>query len=283
MKLERWVAIKTVRAGAGMADFWSGDVVRGLVHEAAMVARFNHPHVVAVYDVQDATDAAYIVMEFVDGVTLQGCLQRSRLGPERTVPLLAALTSALAAAHAVSVLHRDVKPGNVLLSRDGAIKLTDFGIASFVSSCLAGAVFGSPGYLPPEVLRGKPAGAAGDMFALGAVAFRCLTGRHPFAGSTPGEILTNTLNARVPVLRETGADVPAELEAIVAGLLEPDPERRIADAALLSEELRRMSEFWGWRWTLPDLGAAAGDEGIASGIPHAQVLATIAVRTLPRP
>lgn len=284
MKLERWVAIKAVHAGAGMSEFWNGDVVRGLVQEAAMVARFNHPHVVAVYDVQDAMDAAYIVMEFVEGVTLQDCLHRSRLGAERAVPLLTALASALAAAHAVNVLHRDVKPGNVLLGRDGAIKLTDFGIASFVSSRLSGAVFGSPGYLPPEVLRGRAAGAAGDLFALGAIAFRCLTGHKAFAGNTAGEVLTSTLNARVPRLREAGAEVPAELEAIVAGLLEPDPERRIGDASLLSGELRRMSDFWGWRWAVPELGSAASyraADRVASGVPHAQVLLTISGGTLP--
>jgi CheY-like chemotaxis protein len=282
VKLERWVAIKAVRAGAGMAEFWNGDVVRGLVQEAAMVARFNHPHVVAVHDVQDAVDAAYIVMELVDGVTLQECLQRSRLGVERAVPLLAALASALAAAHAVNVLHRDVKPGNVLLGRDGAIKLTDFGIASFVSSRLSGAVFGSPGYLPPEVLRGQAAGAAGDLFALGAIAYRCLTGRQAFPGRNPGEVLTSTLNARVPRVGEANVEVPAELEAIVAGLLEPNPERRIADAALLAGELRRMADFWGWRWALPDLGSAAkGEETVPSGVPHAQVLLTISGGSLP--
>src|SRR5258708_26099318 len=102
-KLERWVAIKTVRAGAGMAEFWDGDVVRGLVSEAAMVARFNHPHVVSVYDVQDATDAAYIVMEFADGVSLEGLVHRARLPVARAVPLRRALSSALPASHAAPI------------------------------------------------------------------------------------------------------------------------------------------------------------------------------------
>jgi CheY-like chemotaxis protein len=100
-KLERWVAIKTVRAGAGMEEFWDVDLVRSLVKEAAMVARFNHPHVVTVYDVHDAADAAYVVMEFVDGVSLEDILQKGALGRARAVPLVAALASALAAAHAI--------------------------------------------------------------------------------------------------------------------------------------------------------------------------------------
>src|SRR5450432_905525 len=89
-KLERWVAIKTVRAGVGMAEFWDGDLVRSLVAEAAMVARFNHPHIVSIFDVQDATDAAYIVMELIDGVSLEDLLQSTRLAVPVVVPLIAA-------------------------------------------------------------------------------------------------------------------------------------------------------------------------------------------------
>ena len=272
-KLERWVAIKTVRAGAGMAEFWDGDVVRGLVAEAAMVARFNHPHVVAVYDVQDATDAAYIVMEFVDGMSLEDLLHRSRLVPAQVVPLLQALASALAAAHAVSVLHRDVKPGNVLLGRDGAIRLTDFGIASFVSAQMRQTLFGTPGYMPPETLRGKGFDPSGDLFALGAIAYRCLTGHAAFGGRTTADILMSTLKARMKPLRDECPDLPAELAAIVSGLLEPDPAKRIADAARLSGDLARMSASRGWRWTLADPGAAAATlPSPASDAPHAQVV-----------
>lgn len=283
-KLERWVAIKTVHAGAGMAEFWDGDLVSGLVSEAAMVARLNHPHVVAVHDVQDASDAAYIVMEFVDGMTLQDCVQRTRLGPDRVVPLLSAIASALASAHAVQLLHRDVKPGNVMLGRDGAIKLTDFGIAAYVSSCKPGMVFGTPGYLPPEALRGQRVAAPADLFAVGALAYRCLTGRSAFRGRTSVEVLLSTLHAHVPPLRDAGVDAPPELEAIVAGLLEPDPQRRIGDAALLAGELGRMSEVWGWRWTMPDLTGTpeAGElTGTPSDAPHAQVFATFGARTPP--
>jgi eukaryotic-like serine/threonine-protein kinase len=276
-KLERWVAIKTVRAGAGMAE-WDGDVVRGLVAEAAIVARFNHPHVVAVHDVCDATDAAYIVMELVDGPSLEEVLRHRRLLPARAVPLLQALASALAAAHGASVLHRDVKPGNVLLGHDGAIKLTDFGIASFVSSRMGRSLFGTPGYMPPETLRGRGFDRSGDLFALGAIAYRCLTGAPAFGGPTTADILTSTLKRRVPPLRESCADAPVELEALVAGLLEPDSERRLADAALVARQLARMAASHGWRWTAPVAGEAEApvdDPGGATVAPHAQVLDTV--------
>jgi serine/threonine-protein kinase len=231
--------------------------------------------------VQDAADAAYFVMEFVEGASLQELLRNERrLGPEQVVPLLGALASALAAAHATNLLHRDVKPGNVLLGRDGAIKLTDFGIASFVASRMHGGVFGTPGYIPPEALRGEAVDQRGDLFALGAIACRCLTGRPAFEGGTPADILTNTMNARRPNLRESGGQIPHELEAIVGGLLEPDPKKRIADAALLAGELSRMSALWGWKWTMPARsGSGSAAPEAASDVPHAQVFATMRPRT----
>jgi serine/threonine-protein kinase len=280
LKLERWVAIKTVRAAAGMAGFWDEGVVGRLVMEATMVARFNHPHVVTVHDVHEASDAAYLVMEIVEGTSLQKMLRNgARLGVEHGVPLVAALASALSAAHAIDLIHRDVKPPNVLLGNDGAIKLTDFGIASFVSSQVKNALFGTPGYLPPEAIRGKGVGAAGDLFALGAVAYRCLTGRAAYEGSTAREVLWNTMNKRPRRLRELGIEAPSEVDAIVAGLLEPNPHRRIGDAELLAGELDRLNAFWGWRWSMPpaslirasdDSASTAGDEL------HAQVVVTLA-------
>jgi len=276
LKLERWVAVKTVRAAAGMASFWDESLVRRLVVEAAMVARFNHPHVVTLHDVQDAADAAYVVMELIEGESLQELLRGgARLRPEHGVPLIAALASALSAAHAIDLLHRDVKPHNVLLGIDGAIKLTDFGIASFVSSQIKNALFGTPGYLAPEAVRGAGIGPAGDLFALGAVAYRCLTGHAAFPGRTPKEILWNTLNTRPRRLREAGIEVPSEVDAMVAGLLEPDPNLRIGDATLLAAELERLCQLWGWRWSMPppSLVKTTGDSATpTTDAPHAQVV-----------
>lgn len=274
-KLERWVAIKTVRAGVGMAEFWDGDLVRSLVAEAAMVARFNHPHIVSVFDVQDATDAAYIVMELIDGVSLEDLLRSTRLAVPAAVPLIAAVASALAAAHGLGVLHRDVKPGNVLLGRDGAIKLTDFGIASLVSSRMNGTVFGTPGYVPPEALRGRGFEASGDLFALGALAYRCLTGQPAFGGQTPEEVMMSSLRGRVLPIHEACPDVPAELATMVTGLLERDPQRRLGDAALVTGQLGWLAAAQGWAWTVPDLAAVKSGGVTGSGHPHAQVLGTM--------
>jgi serine/threonine-protein kinase len=274
-KLERWVAIKTVRAGVGMAEFWDGDLVRSLVAEAAMVARFKHPHIVSVFDVQDATDAAYIVMELVDGVSLEGLLRSTRLSVSTAVPLIAAVASALAAAHGLGVLHRDVKPANVLLGADGAIKLTDFGIASMVSARLHGTVFGTPGYVPPEALRGRGFEASGDLFALGALAYRCLAGQPAFAGGTPEEVMMSSLRGRVTPLAESCPDAPAELAAIVSGLLERDPARRLGDATLLTGQLGHMAASRGWAWTVPNLDAVRAAAAAGAGPAHAAVFDTV--------
>jgi serine/threonine-protein kinase len=244
--------------------------------------------VVTVHDVQDAADAAYLVMELVEGTSLQGLLRGgARMGPEHAVPLVAALASALGAAHAIDLVHRDVKPHNVLLGHDGAIKLTDFGIASFMSAQVKDALFGTPGYLSPEAIRGAGVGGAGDLFALGAVAYRSLTGKPAFAGRTPKEILWHTLNTRPQRIREMGIDVPPELDAVVAGLLEPNPHRRIADASLLAAELDRLTLFWGWRWSMPppSLLRVAGEAAAAAATdaPHAQVVANLAPDGTPPP
>jgi serine/threonine protein kinase len=149
-----------------------------------------------------------------------------------------------------------------------------------VSAQMRRTLFGTPGYMPPETLRGKGFDPSGDLFALGAVAYRCLTGHSAFAGRTTADILMSTLKGRMTPLRDACPDLPAELATIVSGLLEPDPTKRIANAAQLSRDLARMSAAQGWRWTLPDRdpGATATEANlppVASDAPHAQVVDTI--------
>ena len=255
-KLERWVAIKTVRAGAGMAE-WDGDVVRGLVSEAAMVARFNHPHVVAVHDVYDATDAAYIVMEFVDGLSLEDLLRRvAPARPRARCRCSSALASALAAAHAVErapprrqARQRAARPRR----RDPADRLRDRVVR--VRAAWAADLFGTPGYMPPETLRGQGFDQSGDLFALGAVAYRCLTGAPAFGGRTTADVLTNTHQGPgAAAARSSAAMRPVELETLVMALLEADPARRLADAALVARDLGAMAAAHGWPWVPPAAG-----------------------------
>jgi len=131
--------------------------------------------------------------------------------------------------------------------------------------------------MPPETLRGKGFDHSGDLFALGAVAYRCLTGHPAFGGRTASDALMNTLKGRITPLRELAPDVPEDLAAIVSSLLEPDPKKRMGDAAQLGRDLAGVSAGRGWRWAMPDLSATS-ESGVASPVsdaPHAQVVDTM--------
>jgi eukaryotic-like serine/threonine-protein kinase len=251
-----------LRLGVDLPEETRRSRIEQLVREAVTAARFSHPNVVAVYDVEDAPEGAFIAMELVEGISLERLLlRRGRLTPGEVLPLGAAMARGLAAAHAREIVHRDVKPANVMLGRDGSIKVTDFGIADLVAAAsqIDDRVFGTPGYLPPESLRGKGQGRAGDLFALGVILYECLSGAKPFGGLEPSDVVQATLFGSVRSLEGRGSgEIPGELESVVLLLLERDPNRRPADAAAVAEELERMAAERGLRWKLDEGGARPG-------------------------
>ncbi len=256
-RLQRPVALKTLRlTGGDLPPEKRVQRVEQLVREAVTAARFSHPNVVAVYDVAESPEGAYIAMELVEGISLERLLlQRGRLRPAEVIPLGAAVAHGLAAAHDRDVVHRDVKPANVLLGRDGSIKVTDFGIADLIAatSRADGLVFGTPGYLPPEALRGGGHDRAGDLFALGVVLYECLTGVKPFGGLEVSDVVHSTLfGAMKPLRPRVQGDLPDELEVIVLHLLERDPGVRPASAAAVANELDRLAARLGLRWKLEE-------------------------------
>ncbi len=183
-RLQRSVALKTIRIAA--ADVPEGAASK-LLAEAVAVAQITHPNVVAVFDAEESSGAAFVAMEFVDGIGLDRYLdRRAQLDWREVVPLGAAISRGLAAAHAHDLVHRDIKPGNVLLGHDGAIKIADFGLATFLSLLhdAPGKVFGTPGFLAPEALRGQPIDERTDLYAMGVVLFRALAGRYPVHGTS---------------------------------------------------------------------------------------------------
>ncbi|PYQ63894.1 MAG: hypothetical protein DMF53_08955 [Acidobacteria bacterium] len=212
-RLQRPVALKTLRlTGIDLpSEAKRTQRVEQLVREAVTAARFSHPNVVAVYDVAESPEGAYIAMELVEGISLERLLlQRGRLRPAEVIPLGAAVARGLAAAHTRDVVHRDVKPANVLLGRDGSIKVTDFGIADLIAatSRADGLVFGTPGYLPPEALRGGGHDRAGDLFALGVLLYECLAGVKPFGGIEVSDMVQSTLFGAMKPLRPRRAPPP---------------------------------------------------------------------------
>ena len=213
--------------------------------EARHAASLHHPNVAAVYDFGEAqpagTDVArpYLVMELVDGRPLSALLEPGQaLDPDATRDLLAQAADALAAAHAAGIVHRDVKPANLLVTPDRTVKITDFGIARAaegMSLTETGQVMGTPQYLSPEQAQGGTATPASDVYSLGVVAFECLAGHRPFVAETP--VATALAHLRDPV-PELPDDVPADLAAVVRRAMAKAPEDRFANAAELAAALR---------------------------------------------
>jgi hypothetical protein len=264
-KLQRAVALKTLRLSGDLPEDKRAQRIDQLVREAVTAARFSHPNVVAVYDVEDAPEGAYIAMELVVGVSLERLLlHRGRLRPEEVIPLGAAIAHGLGAAHAREIVHRDVKPANVMLGRDGSIKVTDFGIADLIASSAQaeGLVFGTPGYLPPEALRGSGHDRAGDLFALGVVLFESLSGLKPFGGHDVADVIQNTLFGAVrPLAPRVQGDLPPDLESLVLQLLDRDPLQRPSNAFAVAAELDRLAAERGLRWKLEESSSPPGADG----------------------
>lgn len=208
--------------------------------EAQHTAALVHPNIAAVHDYGEVVPGpdghgehvAYLVMEFVDGEPLSALLAREgRLAPERTLRLLRQVAGGLAAAHAAGVVHRDVKPANLLVTRDGTVKITDFGIASSTASVpltLTGQVIGTAHYLSPEQAQGSRATPASDVYALGAVAYECLAGRRAFDGENSVQIALKQLREEPLPLP---LDVPEQVRRLVERALVKDPAARFPDGA----------------------------------------------------
>ncbi|MCP3957873.1 MAG: protein kinase [bacterium] len=250
-RLERQVALKTIRFDALSTEDQRQEMLERLRNEAITIARFSHPNIIMVYDMGGAERSAFIAMELVEGLSLRDLLRsRGPLEADQLIPLAAAMASGLARAHEREVIHRDVKPGNVLLGREGAIKMSDFGLA-FVVSTLSDdriEVSGTPGYVPPEVLNSMPYSAPGDVFGLGATLYESLTGVHPFTGTTLRETIANTLSGNVRPLGEYLPEVPRELEGLVVPMLSNDPAQR-PTASWLAEQLEQLATERQLQWS----------------------------------
>ena len=251
-------------AGGGMGDVWRGtDEVLGrtvavkillpaLLDEPGFAERFrgeartmatiNHPGVVDVYDYATDQQIAFLVMEYVEGDALSRTLSRvGRLTPARTMALVAQAADALQAAHEKGIVHRDVKPGNLLVRPNGTLVLTDFGIArSAIVGQLtaAGSVLGTASYISPEQASGATATPSSDVYALGIVAYQCLSGRRPFEGDSPIEIAMK--HVREPA-RPLPGDIPPAIRAIVDRSMAKDPAARWPTAATLAAVARQAA------------------------------------------
>jgi serine/threonine-protein kinase len=236
-ELERPVAIKV------LAEHLANDEAfrQRFVREARMAAKLSHPNVVHVYDQGDEDGRPFIVMEYVEGVTLGDELKRNGpLTPARVVDLGLQICGGLEHAHSSGLVHRDVKPGNLLLRADGTVKIADFGIARAVQATKLtqiGSVLGTAAYLAPEQAAGEQVTAAADIYSLGCVLFELLTGRTPYVFETLPELVFKQREEPITPIRELRPEVPVALEAAIMHCLARNPEYRPASAAELAQEL----------------------------------------------
>lgn len=200
--------------------------------EGQTAARLSHPHVVAVFDFGAWDGRFYLVMEYVEGRSLaQELAAEGRLRPARVATIAAQTAAGLAVAHRQGIVHRDIKPGNLMSDADGTVKLGDFGIARFVDDpaaalTTAGQIVGTSLYLAPERALGRPAGPASDVYSLGCVLYQLVTGRPPFQADTATATLYQHIDTQPVPPRGLGADVPPAFEAYLMGMLAKQPEER---------------------------------------------------------
>ena len=238
--LDRTVAVKLLHAHLASDQTFLDRFRR----EARAAAALDHPNVVAVHDWGETDDGAFLVLQLIDGVSLRDVLRvRSRLPHDETVAVLTPVAHGLGAAHRAGLVHRDVKPENLLLGRDGTVRVGDFGLARASASATAtfgGEVLvGSPHYLAPEAVRSEPVDARADVYALGVVIYECLVGEPPHQAESPFATAMAHIERVVPPPSETVAEVPGWLDEVVTTATAREPDDRYADASELARALSR--------------------------------------------
>ena len=240
-RLNRLVAIKILREDLAQ----DAEFRRRFHDESQAVAMLSHPNIVAVYDVSRSSELEYIVMELIDGINLKQYLQKKggKLNWREALYFITQITKALGHAHSRGIIHRDIKPHNIMVLRDGSVKVADFGIARVTSgghSTLTQEALGSVHYISPEQARGSHIDERSDLYSAGVVLYEMLTGRLPFEGDTPVAVAIQHINSIPLSPREIDPAIPEALEAITMKAMAPNPDNRYSSA---DEMLSDLEEF----------------------------------------
>lgn len=244
IRLDRIVAVKIMHSGLGDDT----DFAERFVREARAAAQISHPNVVAVFDQGDDQGTLFLAMEYIRGHTLRDVIRdEAPLSPGRALALLEPVVSALAAAHRAGLIHRDVKPENVLIAADGRIKVADFGLAKAVTAdtqhtATGGVLIGTVSYLAPELVVDGRADPRADVYAAGVMLYELLTGRKPHEGESPIQVAYKHVHEDVPAPSAAEPRLPAYVDALVARATARDRTQRPADAGILLHQLRRVSQ-----------------------------------------
>src|SRR5512140_1632935 len=253
-RLGREVALKVLPAEVSA----NADRFARFEREARTVAGLNHPNIVVLYSMEEAGGTHFLTMELVDGEGLDRHVGADGLPAARVIEVGIALADALTAAHERGVIHRDLKPANVMLSRDGRVKVLDFGLAKLAETQTdaglshvatmsapiseAGSVLGTVPYMAPEQIRGETVDARTDLFALGILLYELAAGRRPFAGATAADTGSAILRDTPEPLARRRTDLPGDLERIVGRCLEKNPRQRFQTALDVANELRALRQ-----------------------------------------
>ncbi|MED3660354.1 Stk1 family PASTA domain-containing Ser/Thr kinase [Ureibacillus terrenus] len=238
--LNRDVAIKVLRYDSSNEE----ESMRRFQREALSATSLTHPNIVSIYDVGEDGDMHYIVMEYVKGKTLKQYIKENApLSPARSVQIMKQLTSAISHAHENHIIHRDIKPQNILMDEEGNVKITDFGIATSLAATSytkTNSVIGTVHYLSPEQARGGVATKKSDIYALGIVLYELLTGEVPFSGESPVSIALKHLQAEIPSVRDFDASIPQSLENVILKATAKNPDHRYASVDEMAEDLETV-------------------------------------------
>jgi eukaryotic-like serine/threonine-protein kinase len=252
-RLKRDVAVKVLPASYSQ----DADRLRRFEQEAQAAGGLNHPNITAVYDIGTHEGAPYVVQELLEGDTLRSALAGAKLSPRKAVDYALQITHGLAAAHEKGVVHRDLKPENLFVTKDGRLKILDFGLAKLThteegsgatnlptatAGTEPGVVLGTLGYMSPEQVRGKPADPRSDIFSFGAILYEMLSGKRAFHGDSAADTMSAILMKDPPELSQANRDIPPGLERVVRHCLEKNPEQRFHSAHDVAFALEALSD-----------------------------------------
>jgi serine/threonine-protein kinase len=262
----RTVAIKTTRIDAHGLE--TEDLLRRFKNEARSAGTLNHPNIVTIYDAGEQDGVFYIAMEYIEGQTLHELLSQHRSLPvEKVIDIVRQVCAALDYAHAHGVIHRDIKPANIMLAANGAVKVMDFGIAKTGGTMTAtGQVLGTPNYMSPEQVKGKPIDGRSDLFGVGVLLYEMLTGEKPFDGQNVTTIIYKIVSENPIPPRELDVTIHPGLSAVVTKALAKVPDERYQTGAALVADLENYKSF-GSEAGVTQLIAAVGDRTVIAPPP----------------
>src|SRR5271155_258650 len=250
-RLRRDVAIKVLPQALSL----DADRMRRFEQEALATAALNHPNILAVFDIGTSEGSPYVVSELLEGETLRERLRSGSIPVRKALDYALQIAHGLAAAHEKGIIHRDLKPENLFITKDGRVKILDFGLAKLTQAesgdhtsmptmthaTEAGVVMGTAGYMSPEQVRGTAVDARSDIFSFGAILYEMLSGKRAFHGETAADTMSTILKEEPPELNETNRNVSPALERIVQHCMEKNPEQRFHSASDIAFDLEHLS------------------------------------------